>query len=370
MEDGYREIDDISELAGMRVADMADLSGLDLRDKAGIFTGPARMGDTGILKAWSDRVIWPAADRIPKGFNPLKILEEAKKPTLGVTSLHRRGIDGRGVSIAIIDQRLNLDHPDYKDNIKHYERIEEAWKFPIGEPSDYHGSLVAGNAAGKTTGTAPGADVYYIASNNWIRDENGEIRSDIRTSEHDNRAIRRIIDINRALPEDKKIRFLSCSWGSEGDLYAEERERLFDEAEADGIMVLGGYYDCLVRNERYLPFDVKYPPDNDGGKKTFFVPTDGKTTPYYKGGFAYERLGGASSTYPYLAGVFALALQANPAFARRKGWQAALMEIAYSTSSVIERDIHIINPPSIVLEVERRKSFNTARIINPAKGRE
>jgi hypothetical protein len=56
---------------------------------------------------------WP--DRLPAGFVPDRILEAGKDPGLGVRSLHREGIDGRGTSIAIIDQPLLLGHVEYRD---------------------------------------------------------------------------------------------------------------------------------------------------------------------------------------------------------------------------------------------------------------
>ena len=86
------------------------------------------------------------------------------------------------------------------------------------------------------------------------------------------------------------------SSGTPDDAFAKEREELFDEAEQNGIMVLGGFYKHTMRNNS---FDIRYGFVGRG----LGIPTDGKTNPYFDGGYAYERLGGASSTFPYLAGV-------------------------------------------------------------------
>ena len=65
---------------------------------------------------------WPAANKIPAGFDWRKIMELNKDPGLEVRALHEQGITGKGVSIAIIDQTLLVDHIEYKDRLRLYER--------------------------------------------------------------------------------------------------------------------------------------------------------------------------------------------------------------------------------------------------------
>ena len=48
------------------------------------------------------------------------LLEECKDPGLGVRSLQARGITGRGVNVAILDQPLLTDHPEFADRIAAY----------------------------------------------------------------------------------------------------------------------------------------------------------------------------------------------------------------------------------------------------------
>ena len=45
------------------------------------------------------------------------------------------------------------------------------------------------------------------------------------------------------------------SSGTPDDAFAKEREELFDEAEQNGIMVLGGFYKHTMRNNS---FDIRY----------------------------------------------------------------------------------------------------------------
>ena len=82
---------------------MADLSGLDLKGAA---EGLA-------FATFGTTTVWPAKDKMPEGFDPKAIMEMGKNPGLGVRGLHARGITGKGVRIAIIDQPLPVDHEEF-----------------------------------------------------------------------------------------------------------------------------------------------------------------------------------------------------------------------------------------------------------------
>jgi len=55
-------------------------------------------------------------DKLPADFDAGYILEFNKNPGLGIRELHKQGITGKGVSIAVIDQNLLTSHEQYKDN--------------------------------------------------------------------------------------------------------------------------------------------------------------------------------------------------------------------------------------------------------------
>ena len=337
------KIKTIDELRGLFLLDMADLSDLDLQGTGNLFDGPMTWNDqANVVGAWTDRVIWPSANKLPDSFDPVALLENAKAPTLDVAALHAKGITGKNIGIAIIDTMLNADHPDYKNRIKVNELISGNY---VPAP-EYHGSLVVGNAAGKTTGTAPDADVYFFsATSKKNADGKGWNQTD------KNKAIRRILEINNNLPTGQKIRFLSCSFGDPNDELADERHALFETAEQNGIMVLGGFYKHTMQNSYH---DTRYANTSDHfSDERLSMPTDGKTTPFYKGGFIFSRLGGMSSTFPYLAGIFALALQNNPEFAAQNGWQDRMMQIAKNTATKTKTRT-IINPTAIVAEVDKQ----------------
>lgn len=311
-----------------------------------IMTGPTSFEDTDNIISWTDNVIWPT-DIIEK-INPQQMLENAKQPT-EMKSVHSIGKTGKNIGIAIIDQRLYREHPEYADRIKHYEAVG-TWPQNDTTTPDYHGSLVVGCVAGKTTGTAPDGDIYYVAANNWVIENKYEkaiaklIEKPLQPGhrKYYNIAIRRVLEINKTLPENKKIRFLSCSWGGANDMFAKESNELFAECEKNGIMVLAGCY----KNRPFCQRDKRFCPD-EWQKNKIGIPTDGKTTPYFEGGYYYTRLGGASSTYPYLAGIFACALQDNTIFFTRPSWQDELIEIMQQTATEHPLGGKIINPSGI-----------------------
>lgn len=324
-----------------------DLSDLDLSGYANMFDGqleqymsPATAKENGIILSWTDSVIWPSADKLPNGINPAQILQNSKKP-FGITDAHNAGKTGHGVSIAIIDQRLNREHTEYADRIKYYD-VDDGYQDK--NDIDYHGSLVAGCAVGKTTGTAPDADLYYFAAPMIKITDNNER---VITREYVNDALKKLLALNKTLPENQKIHFVSCSWGARTDLFTAETDALFRQCEADGMMILGGAYKPLPT----VQCDPRYPNKNKFNRVG--IPTDGKTSPFFLGGYAYSRAGGSSSTFPYIAGVFASATQGNQIFFTRPNWQDELKDVLVRTATESKNGGKIINPDAIVREVTR-----------------
>lgn len=89
-------------------------------------------------------------------------METGKNPGLNIRKLHQIGITGKGVGLAIIDQRLLVDHCEYKNQLRMYEEIHVA----KGSGASMHGAAVASIAVGKTIGVAPDADLYFVSSDN------------------------------------------------------------------------------------------------------------------------------------------------------------------------------------------------------------
>ena len=167
-----------------------DISALDLTDQEAVLSGVT----------YDSATVFP--DRLPNGFDPERIMEIGKNPGLGIRTLHEKGITGKGISIAIVDQALNPDHTEYADQLISYELLH-----CCDTAAQMHGSAVTSIAVGKNCGVAPDAKVYYIASTFGRYGSNG-MKMNLQYMAD---GIDRILEINTLLPEDRKIRVISIS---------------------------------------------------------------------------------------------------------------------------------------------------------------
>ncbi|MFC1634100.1 S8 family serine peptidase, partial [Planctomycetota bacterium] len=295
-----------------------DLSKLDLRDSI----------ENLMYADFDDGTVWPAPNQMPSDFTWQKFMELGKNPGLGVRTLHERSITGKGVGVAIIDQPLLTEHQEYADSLRLYEEnnVKEG-----DVTSRMHGPAVASIAVGRTVGVAPDADLYYIAS--W---ESDQTRDDDPPNNFVFRAqsIRRLLEINRQLPANRKIRVISNSigWSPSQDGY-DEITAACEEAKAAGIFVvacgLGVYgwdFGGLGRHPLANPDSFEsYGPSLDWAKifynsapgrdsDALWIPMDSRTTASFTGSdeYVFYRQGGASWCAPYIAGVYALAVQVDP----------------------------------------------------------
>ncbi len=304
----------------------SDLTKLDL----------SKSEDDLLYADFDSKTKWPASDKMPADFNWQKIMETGKDPGLGVRALHDQGITGKGVGIAIIDQTLLVDHIEYKDRLRIYEEAED---FVL--QTQMHGPAVASIAAGKTVGVAPKANLYYIATGDcggftFIKDFNFSCRA---------KAIQRIVEINKELPTNRKIRVLSMSfgWGPESKGY-DEITAAVNEAKAAGIFLIssslsetcGLKFHGLGRNPLSDPNDFEaYEPgswwrdyfyEQGLSADTLLVPMDARTTASPTGteDYVFYREGGWSWSIPYLTGMYALAVQVKPDITPEEFWETAL----------------------------------------------
>jgi hypothetical protein len=282
---------------------------------------------------------WPAADKMPVDFDWQKIMEISKDPGLGIRILHKQGINGNGVGIAIIDQTLLVDHVEYKDRIRLYEEADDITGGWV--EVQMHGAAVASIAVGKTVGVAPQADLYYIATGDCggatsIADLDFSCRA---------RAIQRIVEINKNLPTDRKIRVLSMAFGWDPQSKGYDAiDAAVKEAKSAGIFVIssslsetyGLNFHGLGRNSLANPNDFQsYEPglwwQNQFYKQglasnTLLIPMDSRTTASPTGteDYVFYREGGWSWSIPYLSGMYALAVQVRPEITPEEFWATAL----------------------------------------------
>jgi hypothetical protein len=265
------------------------------------------------LQAFDQRTLWPEQDRLPGDFQPERWLEIGKGPGLNVSELHRRGITGKKVAVAVFDKYINPDHVEFEDRIV-FHKIRS----PLAEDFQYrlhfHGMACASILCGETLGVAPDATLHYFA-----------VPDDARNSYNYCLALEELLRVNAKLPDGEKIRAVSISDGiSRKDTEIYERwQGLLQKAEEAGVAVIcsdaettfahftwGG---CLPFRDRNDPENYDYalwPKNNDKehGEK-MILPADFRTTAQNRDDKAYVYWGdgGFSWAIPYFAGLAALA---------------------------------------------------------------
>jgi hypothetical protein len=257
---------------------------------------------------FDSRTVWPEPNKLPEGFEPARLLEEGKNPGLGIRNLHKQGIDGNGVGIAIIDQPLLRNHREYAERLVKYQTIGLMSRM---SPPQMHGPPVCSIAVGKTCGVAPAASLFYYSVTTWLN--NCRPFCD---------AINKILELNKTLKASEKIRVVSISTGmfSAWENF-DDWKKTVEKAAGEGILIVTCdpaflEYGTLARISNKDPDDPssykrgRYSPRNP----VLLVPTGNRTIASYCGPevYTFDRVGGMSWGAPYLAGLAALAFQVDP----------------------------------------------------------
>jgi hypothetical protein len=335
-----------------------DLSELDLRD-SGVALAHAN---------FDDHTVWPAPERLPPGFDRQRLVEMGKNPGLGVRSLHAKGITGRGVGIAIIDNPLLTDHQEYAERLRLYEEDNVRSE----AQAQMHGPAVASIAVGKTVGVAPEADLYYIGR--WAFDAEGAAggRPSL-TSKYEAEAIHRILQINEQLPADRQIRVISISFGWQlGQRGFAETTKAAQEAKAAGLLVISSSVemthgfkfhglgrDLLSSADDFASYrPARWGQDMYANHDRLLVPMDLRATasPTGKDEYAFYAEGGWSWAVPYIAGAYALAAQVDPKITPERFWALAMKTGRTVAVKDGERSISLgpILDPARLIEALRR----------------
>ena len=338
-----------------------DLGGLDLGD---------RLSDLWHA-SFDNGTQWPKT--LPVEFNPAQIMELGKDPGLGVRQLHARGVTGKGVGIGIIDQTLLVNHTEYAGRLRLYEEIHN-----LENDAQMHGPAVASIAVGKTVGVAPDADLYYIAETHGV----------IRGNEFDwdftwvAQSIDRLLEVNASLPKERKIRVISISvgWGPKQKGYAEVMGAV-RRAGKQGVFVISTSleqthdlaFHGLGRNPVALPntaasycpgswwagYFWKHP-RRFTAKPRLLVPMDSRCTasPTGPDDYVFYAGGGWSWSVPWIAGLYALACQAQPDITPETFWAAAMKtgDTIHISKDKQETDFGVIaNPVALIENLQKNR---------------
>ena len=340
-----RPITEVKEYQDVRFKDM---SKLDLSAQRGL---PATL-------QFNQKTVWP--DAMP--VNVKAVLASAMNPGLGIRKLHQEGLTGKGVNVAILDQPLYQDHPEFKGKIAAYQDLG-----CDPEKSSMHGPAVASLLVGVNCGTAPGARLYYGAVPSWKLD-----------TAYYAKALDWIVAQNAQVPTQEKIRVVSVSAAPSGpgSPYTTNNETwdpACARAEQAGILVLDCthhhgfigpcYYDPadpenVAKCKPGFPSQPNQGPLEGDQSKWIFVPSSPRTTAeeYAEGdcGYQYCGEGGLSWAIPYCAGVLALGWQARPELTAPE-MRELLFKSAYKTPD----GTLIINPPEFIRLVKAQRGHES-----------
>lgn len=275
---------------------------------------------------------------LPTDFDPELFMQKGKDSGQNISELHKKGITGRGINIAIIDEGLS-DHEEYHDKIVHYEQF---YDYSTGS---MHGSGVTSLVVGTKCGMAPDTRVYFFAVKS-----NSNPRYNGRTVGNIPNAIKRCIEINEMLPENEKISAISISQACDPTMAGfDEYEKMRQAAETAGIDVItvmlyqekGLSFDGYNRNfkkdinnpDSILPLNVDYIDsraqpewfDQDKSKRLLF-PVEHRTAALNTGfqDYCHYTLGGYSWIIPQITGLYALCKQVDPNCSLEHMWELGL----------------------------------------------
>ena len=346
----------------------ADISGLNLRAQADA-------AEVLPFVQFNLNTVWPPKNMLPEGFDPLKILDAAKNPGLGIDELHKQGLTGKGIGIGIMEFPIYTGHDEYKDRIKAYQTF--------GNPqvsSDPNAQALVSELAGKTLGVAPGANVYYAAVEKFLKDQDGNVLKDdsgipILTIVNYVNAMDWFIYLNKSLPIENKIRMVvvpiapdNITGEDNGTPFTDSTElwkSTLQKAANAGIIVFDltnrrQVGSCWLNNKK--PNDLAavqpgYPDDPNKDVATDYVlmPTCPRTfaEEYVQGqsGYRYMPRTGTQFILPYAAGVAALGFEAAGYEKTQNLTLSDINRLFFKTAYVLKKGIqenNIVNPKAFI----------------------
>jgi len=338
--DDFMTITPVHEVRPYQDVRFKDLRGIDFSGK----------GELPATFWFNQKTVWPDSNAMPRA--AASLLADMKNPGLGVRKLHAQGITGKGVKVAIIDQPLWQDHPEFTGKIVAYHDVG------CESETSMHGPAVASLLVGSECGTAPEARLYYVAAPSWTGDSAFYAKS-----------LDWLVEQNAKMPAGDKIRVVSVSAAPSGKGSPfKKNQQSWDvaviRAGQAGILVL----DCSEEYGFIGPcyYDAKAPEDVTRCKPGFpsmpgrlsaggrlLVPCSPRSTAeeYIKGEYSYQYCGqgGLSWSIPYCAGVLALGWQVSPELT-----PIQIRELLFSSAHKVSEGALIIDPAEFIRLVKAK----------------
>ncbi|MCP4220542.1 MAG: S8/S53 family peptidase, partial [bacterium] len=308
------------------------LKALDLKDKYDV-----------LLKCTFNTLTqWPQTEKMPVKFNPSGIIAMGMEPGLGIRELHKQGITGKGVNVAIIDYPFRRSHQEYADKVVGFFLTNGKDTGTMGKPAT-HGTATASLLVGEKCGVAPGAMLYFFGA------ESSPDYAPIVAG------VLQIIQFNKDRKLKERIRVLSISIGFKENMkHLNEFKKAIKIAEKSGITIVFcresfSGFGCPPYMDRDDPSNYNICYYMEGFKDelspgTLYLPCDHRSTACEQGDteYTYWGDGGLSWAAPYLAGVITLGYQVDPNLKQDK-----ILQYIRETGNPFNRGV-IINPVAFI----------------------
>lgn len=314
--------------------------------------------------SFDTETIWP--DNLPSSFSPPSILENAKNPGLGIRTLHQFGIDGSGVSIAIIGPALYTEHLEFSQNLVHYEEYHMLQPDSVATEK---ATALASLAVGETVGVAPNAKLYYFAVDavDSFGKHDGAIYAKV---------LHRILELNDTLPQNEKIRAIALPDNTTGK-GQKKLEKAMQDAYNKSIYVAsmnrtrlhtfhfagtGHSANADPDDSSVYTVATAYQPraanKDDHLINAIFLPLDTRTVaaPSGQSDYIYNSIGTPDNGVAYLIGLYALTVQVNPDIT-----PSIFSSTIYNTAGTLVVDNygisytinHLVNPLDLIATVAK-----------------
>lgn len=292
---------------------------------------------------FNSSTIWPSADKMPKDFNPQKLLEERKNPMMGIMDLHNKGITGKGVIVATIDSGYQgIEHVEFAGSkIKAIDVCENP-------EYHFHAEGVLANLCGQNVGIAPEVKVYHY-------------NTQIGGSKRDLTILKALKDILNKVENGINIRAVNISGALCDNKELKSKViNIVEKLESYNCEVIdSAIFGKTFTNVEYgINSDIKNKEDVDFAKwankdhdlKKVGIVCGGKVVPEFcnNDGYKYEQESCYSWTIPQAVGLYALCLQVN----KNLTWKD-FENMAKESAITNEKGIKVVNPKGIVKLAEK-----------------
>ena len=304
---------------------------------------------------FSSSTLWPSKDKLPKGFNPNKILKDCCHTGEKIKKLHEEGINGEGIVVGVIDCSFQGEgHEEFENAILERATLDNA---VLDECCHFHMENVLAKIVGKSLGVAPKCKVLYYEIN--TEDDNSE------------EVLKCLKDIARRIEEGENIRVINISASIEQDeenayKYQKECLELVKSLSKKGCEVVdstrfGEDFFCCgstflsenVDEYKEASFSKNYSDElKEKLKNNVNFVCSGRNVLEFcnNNGYKYEVVDCFSWSIPQAVGLYALCLQKNSNI----DWNF-FASICKETAYVNNQGICVINPLKVVEKVKEIK---------------